>query len=167
MRRAGFLVFDSVTMLDVSGPAEVFSRARGYELVMLSPSGADAATGTGTGLTITGALPVTREVAATLDTVIIPGSDTLPERPWDPDLLDAAAVLADGPGRVARVRTGAFILAELGLLDGRRATTHWRNARDSGFGSGESLRRAFDRHLQTTPSESGIRPWNPLLGTTH
>ncbi len=128
MRRVGFLVFEGVTLLDVTGPAEVFSRAPGYELVMFSPAGGDVPVTAG--FTVADTLPATRAAAAGLDTVIVPGSDAPPGQPWDRELLDAAAALTDGPPRVASVCTGAFILAELGLLDGRRATTHWRSARD-------------------------------------
>ncbi|MGP6173471.1 GlxA family transcriptional regulator [Corynebacterium sp. A21] len=128
MRRIGFLVFEGTTLLDLSGPAEVLSRAPGYELQVFSPSGEQVTSASG--LPIAGTRPVTPAAAATLDTIIITGSDVLPEKTWDPALLDAAATLATGPRRVASVCTGAFILAELGLLDGRRATTHWRNARE-------------------------------------
>lgn len=130
MRRIGFLVFEGTTLLDLSGPAEVLSRAPGYELMVFSPSGQEVTSASG--LPIAGTRPATPAAAATLDTIIITGSDALPERKWDPALLDAAAILTEGPRRVASVCTGAFILAELGLLDGRRATTHWRNARELG-----------------------------------
>ncbi|MGP6175314.1 GlxA family transcriptional regulator [Corynebacterium sp. A21] len=126
MRRMGFLVYDGVTMLDMSGPAEVLSRAPGYELVMFSPQGGKVTASNGLGIADT--LPP--EAAADLDTVIITGSDSLPDQPLPRELLDAAETLTATPRRVASICTGAFILAELGQLDGRRATTHWRNARD-------------------------------------
>ncbi|MDO5669443.1 MAG: GlxA family transcriptional regulator [Corynebacterium sp.] len=126
MKRVGFLVFEGVTMLDVTGPAEVLSRAGIYELILFSPTGAPVTASTG--LPVTGTHPPL--IDAALDTVIIPGSDSLADHPFDAAHLAAARILTTGPRRVASVCTGAFLLAELGLLDGRRATTHWRNAAD-------------------------------------
>lgn len=74
-------------------------------------------------------MPPSPGAAADLDTIIT-GADDLPDRANDPGLLEATAVLSGHPRRIASVCTGAFLLAELGLLDGRRVTTHWRNARD-------------------------------------
>ncbi|GLX97225.1 helix-turn-helix domain-containing protein [Herbidospora sp. NBRC 101105] len=126
--RVGFVVFDGVTLLDVSGPAEVLHQAgqagHPYELVLVSASGGQVTTSTG--LPLSGV--VTAAEAGLVDTVLVAGGDLLAERPLDPGLLATARTLAAGATRVASVCTGAFVLAELGLLDGRRATTHWRHA---------------------------------------
>ncbi|WP_034647984.1 GlxA family transcriptional regulator [Corynebacterium sputi] len=125
MRRIGFLIFDGVSLLDFAGPAEVFTRAH-YETVLISPHGGPVTTAAG----VTVSETLAPENAGDLDTVVITGSDDLPFREFDPVLLDAAALLTTRTHRVASVCTGSFILAELGLLDDHRATTHWRNAQD-------------------------------------
>ncbi|WP_061292817.1 GlxA family transcriptional regulator [Herbidospora cretacea] len=126
--RVGFVVFDGVTMLDVSGPAEVLHQAsrdgHPYDLVLISASGGQVTTSTG--MPLSGV--VTPGDAGPVDTVLVAGGDRLAARPVEADLLATARAVAAGATRVASVCTGAFVLAGLGLLDGRRATTHWRHA---------------------------------------
>lgn len=61
-------------------------------------------------------------------TFLMPGGDVYPRTPVTRDLAEAARDLAARSGRVASVRSGAFVLGATGLLDGTRATTHWKIA---------------------------------------
>jgi transcriptional regulator GlxA family with amidase domain len=124
-----FVVFDGVKLLDAVGPAEVFAEANrfgaNYELRIASVDGHDVTTSLGTKFAVT----ETISAIDGADTVVIAGGDVLVGRPIDPALVEAVESVPSRTRRLASVCTGSFLLAQAGLLDGRRATTHWRHTR--------------------------------------
>jgi transcriptional regulator GlxA family with amidase domain len=130
VRRVWFLVVPGTGILDVAGPWEVLGHANevlgrtAYELVAIGPSAPSAATRHGLVVGGLRPLPSTRDRPA--DVVIVAGAS-----PRDPLPAPQAPILPwlrrhrDRIGTIVSICTGAFVLGAAGILDGRRATTHW------------------------------------------
>ncbi|GAB3456258.1 GlxA family transcriptional regulator [Streptomonospora sediminis] len=127
-------LFEHVQSLDVAGPLEVFTganhvrAARGqprlYDIATAAPGGAAVATDSGLRLTPDTAL----EPVPAPEMVLVPGG--LGTRSPQPEVVEWLVARAPRVRRIMSVCTGAFLLAEAGLLDGRRATTHWAQCRE-------------------------------------
>ncbi|MFF5085095.1 GlxA family transcriptional regulator [Actinoplanes sp. NPDC000266] len=119
MRNVRVLLFDGVQSLDVTGPVEVFTNAGDYRITTASPGGRPVSTSSGLTLVPDGPLDETVP-----DTLVVPGGAGTRQPPRD--VVAWLRRHGGRPPRVMSVCTGAFLLAAAGLLDGRRATTHWQ-----------------------------------------
>jgi transcriptional regulator GlxA family with amidase domain len=127
MRSVVILAVPGLQTLDVSGPAEAFSIATrfhgaAYDVRVVTPSGAPVR-GT-SGLTL-GADAGIDDVRGAIDTLVVAGGDGVLDAAGDVRLVAWVRRASARARRTASVCTGALLLAEAGLLDGRRATTHW------------------------------------------
>jgi transcriptional regulator GlxA family with amidase domain len=127
MRRVVILAFDGVQSLDVTGPAEAFSIATRffgaqYAIELVTPGGAPARCSSGLSLNADHSIDTVR---GQIDTLVVAGGVGTSGVAADDRVVRWIRRAALRSRRVASVCTGAFLLAEAGLLDGRRATTHW------------------------------------------
>lgn len=116
-----FVLFPNLTQLDFTGPLQVLSRLPGAEVHLVAKTMAPVATDAVLTLNPTCVFADCPPV----DVLCVPGGFGVDQAMNDPDLM--AFVKREG-GRakyVTSVCTGAFILGAAGLLDGKRATTHW------------------------------------------
>ncbi|WP_041527226.1 GlxA family transcriptional regulator [Paracoccus aminophilus] len=128
MRQITFALYPGYSVIALA-VASVFETANGlaaapvYDLRFISETGGPVRTSSGLSLS---SEPFDNSVG---DTLIIGGNGAGPVEP-SPDMLAFVRQAPERYRRIAAICTGAFILAEAGLLDGRRATTHWLCARD-------------------------------------
>jgi transcriptional regulator GlxA family with amidase domain len=100
---------------------------RGYRTTVVSVDGAPVQTSSGLTIVPDGDIG---GAPAAIDTLLVAGGAGADLASADRALLEWIAARAQGARRVASVCTGAFLLAAAGLLDGRRATTHWAAAEE-------------------------------------
>jgi transcriptional regulator GlxA family with amidase domain len=134
VRRVVMVVFPNANVVDIAGPMEVFSNANRRldqqedrrspryrsELVARETGGVR----TTSGIEVAAARAL-RDIRGPIDTLLVAGGDGTREAIGDRALVDFLRRTAPRARRVASICSGTFLLAEAGLLDGRRATTHW------------------------------------------
>jgi transcriptional regulator GlxA family with amidase domain len=125
------LAYPSVKLLDVTGPIQVFASANAFMAqagqaapytIRVVARGCERVEASG-GVEL--AVHPLSPADAPLDTLLIAGGEGVAAATTDGQLIDWVRERAKTARRTASVCTGAFVLAASGLLDGRRAVTHW------------------------------------------
>jgi transcriptional regulator GlxA family with amidase domain len=128
-RQIAMVIFPGFQLLDAAGPIAAFEIAEryspdAYSMDLLAPGGGGVPSSSGVALA---AEPLG---AAIYDTILIAGGDGTRSLDELARIVSWLKTAAPAARRVASVCSGAYLLAEAGLLDGRRATTHWGRSDD-------------------------------------
>lgn len=150
VRSVEILIFPDVQLLDIAGPMQVFAtanvistragRSAPYETQVVAEAGALVTTSAGLPLMAT-PLPSAK---SKVDTLIVAGGPGVRSASTNDALVRWVRTHAARARRVASVCTGAFLLGATGLLDGRRAVTHWTECN-------ELARRFPEAHVEPDP----------------
>ncbi len=134
VRKVGFLIFPDFEILDLCGPRDVFFYANpvltmmgraeepGYQLFVIAAQAGPVRAQCGLEITATHGCA---EIDDGLDTLVVAGGTGMLKASEDPRLIDWLKHMSPRVRRMASVCSGAFLLAAAGLLNNRRATTHW------------------------------------------
>jgi transcriptional regulator GlxA family with amidase domain len=135
-RRIVITAYDGISLLDLAGPLEAFRVASTfgpgpggdlgtYECSVVSVRGGPVKTADGVALVTDSVRSLSR---TQIDTLIVPGAFLVDDVTRDRDLVQWVRKQAPRCRRVCSVCIGSFLLAAAGVLDGRRAATHWMHA---------------------------------------
>ncbi len=116
-----FVLFDGVTQLDFAGPAQFLSRLPGAIITVATKDGAAVETDSGFSILPNAAFGECPQA----DLICVPGGPGVASAIGDAAITDFVRTQAASAHWVTSVCTGAFILGAAGLLEGKRATTHW------------------------------------------
>src|SRR5262245_2611942 len=138
-RTVAMVVYPDAQIVDAAGPLEVFARTArwlieqgrrhepAYTVELLAARRGPVRCSSGLELVVCRSF---LEVRSGIDTLLVAGGIGAPHALGDRALIRWLRRIAPRVRRLGSVCTGAFLLAEAGLLDGRRATTHWRSCRE-------------------------------------
>ncbi len=136
-RRIGLLAFENAQSLDITGPLEVFACAdrwlqrnqvtqgSAYSFEIFASQVGPVNTMSGIQIVATQDI---REIDFNIDTLLVAGGDGIEDIRHNHQLVFWLTSMATEVRRIASVCNGALLLAKAGLLDGRRATTHWSDS---------------------------------------
>ncbi|WDZ79968.1 GlxA family transcriptional regulator (plasmid) [Ensifer adhaerens] len=131
VHKIAILAMQGVQLLDVVGPSDVFAEANRqsgtdyYAVEVISTSGTPVRGSSGLALIPDRSI---EQGISDVDTLLVAGDPLIQERPLSTALLEWVKEVSSRASRFGSVCSGAFVLGEAGLLNGRRATTHWSQA---------------------------------------